>query len=136
MDTATITTLSPAQQRRPPSRTNRSRITNGHNLFRPEVADLRSANYRRYRDVVDALVADQNGLDQCSEARLQLIRRFAACVVLAEQMEARLTLDQEISVERHALLCSTMTRLSAKLGIDRRARDVSPTLNDIIRPPK
>jgi hypothetical protein len=30
------------------------------------------------------------GSDQCSESRLQLVRRFAAAAVLAEQLESRL----------------------------------------------
>ena len=60
----------------------------------------------RYRDVVAAIMADQAGADQCSEARKQLIRRFAAAAVLAEQIEARLANGEEISVERHAVLSS------------------------------
>jgi hypothetical protein len=57
----------------------------------PDV-DGRSAIARRYRDIVSAILVDQGGADQCSEARKQLIRRFAAASVLAEQMEAALAI--------------------------------------------
>ena len=59
----------------------RSRISNGVDLL-PNV-DGRSLVARRYRDISGAIIVDQGGIDQCSESRLQLIRRFAAAAVLA-----------------------------------------------------
>jgi hypothetical protein len=49
--------------------------------------------------------ADMGGASQCVEARLQLIRRFAAAA--AEQMEARLANGHSINIADHALLSST-----------------------------
>jgi hypothetical protein len=45
----------------------RSSVTNGANLLRD--VDGRSPLYRRYRDIANAILADQAGVDQCSEAR-------------------------------------------------------------------
>ena len=104
----------------------RSRLTNKKDLL-PGV-DGRTVIYRRFRDIASQVALDQGGLDQLSEARLQLVRRFAAAAVLAEQLEAALANGQEINVERHALLCSTLTRLAQRIGIDRRTRNVTPTL--------
>jgi hypothetical protein len=133
--TSQVAQLSLAQRRGLDSQKarNRSRITNGKDLFRPEVTDLRSATYRRYRDLVDMLVVDQGGIDLCSESRKQLIRRFAACCVLSEQMEARLVADEEISVPEHALLVSSLVRLANKLGINRVAKNIGPTLGELLR---
>jgi hypothetical protein len=39
---------------------------------------------------------------------------------------------EEIDVERHALLCSTLTRLAQRIGIDRRARTITPTVRDYL----
>lgn len=132
--TTTVVPLSSSQRTRldVSKARNCSRVSNGKDLFRPEVTDLRSATYRRYRDLVEMLLVDAGGVDLCSESRKQLIRRFAACCVLAEKAEARLVADEEISVERHALLCSTLTRLASKLGINRVARDVTPTLDEYL----
>ena len=58
------------------SSNSRSRVSNGHEIL-PGV-DRRSAIARRYRDLVGAIAADQGGGDRMSEARLQLVRRFAA----------------------------------------------------------
>jgi hypothetical protein len=109
---------------------NRSRVTNGADLL-PNI-DGRTATARRYRDLANALVVDAGGLDRCSEARLSLIRRFAAASVLAELLEAKLANGGPVDIAEHAALSSTLVRLAAKIGIDRRARTVVPSVRDYI----
>ena len=52
---------------------------------------------------------------------MQLCRRFAAQSVLAEALEARLTNGEEVKIEEHPTISSTLVRLASRLGIDRRA---------------
>ncbi len=108
----------------------RSRVSNGHDLL-PGV-DGRSLIARRYRDISNALTIDQGGSD-LSEARLQLIRRFAAAAVLAEQMEARLARGETIDIGEHALLVSTLVRVAQRIGIDRIPKNVVPTVAEYLR---
>jgi len=108
----------------------RSRITNGRSLL-PDV-DGRSLLARRFRDIQNAIVGDQGGPEHLSEARLQLIRRFAASAVLAEQLESKLANGEEIDVSQHALLCSSLVRIANKIGINRIAKDITPSLSDIL----
>jgi hypothetical protein len=107
----------------------RAAISNGHDLL-PDI-DGRSAIARRYRDITSAILIDQGGEDRCSESRKQLIRRFAAAACLAEQAEARLANGEKINIQEHALLCSTLTRLAAKIGINRIPKNVT-TLDDYL----
>lgn len=111
----------------------RSRISNGTDLL-PNI-DGRSVIARRYRDISMAIAADQGGVDACSESRLQLIRRFAASACLAEQLEAALARGEDISVERHALLVSSMVRVARQIGVDRIAKDSTavPSLDQYLR---
>ena len=118
----------PIQNRKPHGR---SRLTNKKDLL-PGV-DGRTVVYRRFRDIASQVALDQGGLDQLSEARLQLVRRFAAAAVLAEQLEAALANGQEINITEHGLLCSTLVRIAQRIGINRVPRDVSLTLADILR---
>ena len=94
--------------------------------------DGRTMLARRYRDIVAAVASDQGGADQLSEARMQLVRRFAAAACLAEEAEARLVSGHVIDLPEHALLCSTLVRLAQRIGIDRRARNVVPDLRDYL----
>jgi hypothetical protein len=112
-------------------RKNRSRVSNGRDIL-PGV-DGRSLMGRRYRDISAQIIHDQGGLDLCSESRLQLIRRFSAAAVIAEHMEARLAQGEPIDIGEHALLCSTLTRLAARIGIDRIPREIVPDPLDYAR---
>lgn len=108
----------------------RSRVSNGRDVL-PGV-DNRTMIARRFYDVCQALISDQAGLDRCSEARLQLIRRFAAAAVMAEEMEARLARGESIDVAQHAQLSSTLVRLAARIGINRRLKPITPDLRDYL----
>jgi hypothetical protein len=107
----------------------RSKLTNQGTLL-PDV-DGRSALARRFRDIVAQLVADQGGADRLSEARLQLLRRFAAAAVLAEELEGKLARGQAIDLAEHALLSSTLVRIAQRIGIDRHAKSI-PSLNEYL----
>ena len=81
-----------------PSRA-RSAVTNHKDLL-PGL-DGRTATARRFRDLVNAFVADMGGLDRCSEVRLGLVRRLAATTVQAEMLEARMVNGDAIDIATH-----------------------------------
>jgi hypothetical protein len=108
----------------------RSRLSNGRDVL-PDV-DGRSVVARRYRDIIGAVVSDPGGAEHLSEARLQLIRRFSAASVLAEQIEARLARGEQINIQEYSLLVSTMVRVAQRIGIERRARNVTPSLGQYL----
>src|SRR6478672_9866676 len=108
----------------------KSAVTNGKDLL-PNI-DGRSTIARRYRDISGAIIVDQGGLDRCSESRLQLIRRFAAAAVLAEQLESRLANGEQIDIAEHSTLSSTLVRLASRIGVDRTRREVN-SIGDLMR---
>jgi hypothetical protein len=108
----------------------RSRLSNGRDVL-PDV-DGRSVIARRYRDIVCAVASDQGGAEHLSESRLQLIRRFSAASVLAEQMEARLARGEQINIQEYSLLVSTIVRVAQRIGIERHAKNIMPTLSDYL----
>jgi hypothetical protein len=94
--------------------------------------DGRSATARRFRDLVNAFVADMGGLDRCSEVRLGLVRRLAATTVQAEMLEARMVNGDAIDIATLCTLASTTVRLSQRLGLERRARNVTPSVGQYL----
>jgi hypothetical protein len=109
--------------------TARSRITNHTDLL-PGI-DGRSQKGRRYRDVLSALVSDAGGFDRISEARIQLCRRFAALAVTAEAIEADMVNGTPLDIAAFSTLSSTLVRLAARIGLNRRAK-VVPELSDYL----
>jgi hypothetical protein len=72
------------------------------------------------------------GLDHCSEIRLGLVRRLAATTVQAEILEARMVNGEAIDIATLCTLASTTVRLSQRLGLERRARNVTPSLGQYL----
>src|SRR5262249_41394115 len=96
--------------------------------------DGRTAVASRYRDIATAIATDQGGADRLSETRLQLFRRFSAAACLAEQLESRLAGGEEIDIQEHSLLVSTMVPGAQGIGLDRRARNIMPSLSEYLTP--
>ena len=94
--------------------------------------DGRSASARRFRDLVNAIVAEMGGLDRCSEIKLGLVRRLAATTVQAEMLEARMVDGEQIDVGQLCTLASTTVRIASRLGLERRAKPVTPTVKDYL----
>jgi hypothetical protein len=107
----------------------RSTVTNHKDLL-PQL-DGRTGAARRFRDLVNAFIVDMGGLENCSEIKLGLLRRLAAATVQAERLEALMINGEAVDVPTLCTLASTTVRLAQRIGIDRVARDVTPTLDDI-----
>jgi hypothetical protein len=103
---------------------NRSAVTNGKRLF--IYGDANSAWSRRWNDLVLAHVADMGGRDRLSEAEVSLIKRASAIELELERMEGKLSMGQEIDLGVFTASASHLRRIFETLGIQRRARDVTP----------
>jgi hypothetical protein len=121
MESTSITTRKP---------TARSRVSNGRDWL--SGVDQRSSIARRYRDLMAETISDSGGVSECSQARLQLIRRLAALSVQLEQLEAKLADGGDIDIGEYTALTSTLVRVVSRLGINRVARTL-PTLSDYLR---
>jgi hypothetical protein len=108
----------------------RARVTN-HRTLLPDL-DGRTSAARRFRDLVSSYIADQGGLDRCSEVKLGLMRRLAAIVVQAEHLEARMVNGEAVDIATLCTLASTTVRISQRLGLERRARNVTPSLGQYL----
>ena len=114
-------------------RTNgRSKVTNGATL--PGV-DGRSTWVRRFRDLMALHLSDLGGEDHVSEAQRSIIRRTATLEVELERLELKFaTADQAKPVDASDLdlyqrTSNTMRRHLEALGLERRPRDVTPSLD-------
>jgi hypothetical protein len=111
----------------------RSRVTNGSALL-PGV-DGRSPWVRRCKDVISEHLADLGGHDNTSAAERSLIRRAAVLTTELERLEVKFALD-EANVEDLDLYqraAGGLRRILETVGLQRRSRDVTPRLVDILR---
>ena len=107
----------------------RSKVSNGTALLAG--VDGRSTWVRRCRDLIAAHVADLGGPDACSEAE----RRAATLTVELERLEKRFALAGEAEVDDLDLYQRTagnLRRLLEAIGLQRRSRDITPTLDQYL----
>lgn len=96
------------------------------------MADGRGAIYRRYKTIARQIAVDQGNIERISSTKVSLIKRFAAASILAEALEAKIIAGKDVSITEHAQLSSTLVRLAQRIGINRVARDITPSLGEYL----
>ena len=94
--------------------------------------DGRSQTARRFRDLVETIGNDLGGVDHLSEGQKQLARRAATLSIMAEAMEADAVRNLAFDGEAYGVLCDRLGRCLQRLGLERNARDVTPTLQSYL----
>lgn len=113
-----------------PSR-QRSRVTNGRSAF--VEADARGPWARRFRDLVELHTADLGDAAHLSEAQKSLIRRAATIEAELEKLEGHLAAGSAVDLDGYGRCAGQLRRILETIGIERRARDATPSIADIIR---
>jgi hypothetical protein len=111
----------------------RSRLTNGP--ARLANVDGRSLWARRLRDLIELHVSDLGGSDAITAAERSIIRRASTLTVELERLETRFALAGEASADELDLYSRTagnLRRLLESVGLQRRAKDVTPDLHDYV----
>jgi hypothetical protein len=115
-------------------RSGRSRITNGSKLLLG--IDGRSPWVRRCKDVLAAHLSDLGGADNTSAAERSIIRRAAVLTTELERLEVKFASAGEAStedLETYSRVSANLRRLLEAVGLQRWPRDVTPTLDSIMR---
>ena len=124
----TTETIAPTLRR---SQTNRSAITNGNRQF-AQGGDGRGAWVRRWRDIAELHMIDGGGEAVLSEAQKSLCRRAATLEVNLEQLEAKMSEGQGVDLDVFNRLSGNLRRILETIGLERRGRDVTPTLESYV----
>jgi hypothetical protein len=113
----------------------RSAISNGSSLLAD--VDHRSAWMRRLRDLIAGHVSDLGGEDALSAAEVALIRRASMMTLQLELMEARWNDNNgeasPRSLETYQRVVGALRRTLESLGLQRRPRDVTPSIAEYAR---
>jgi hypothetical protein len=109
----------------------RSAVSNGRRMF--VEGDGNSAWSRRYRDLIIGHVNDMGGDALLSESEKSLIRRASAIECELEQMEGQLSRRESVDLDAFTRAAGHLRRILETLGLQRRQRDVSPSLSDLLR---
>jgi hypothetical protein len=115
-------------------RKGRSRVTNGAVLI--QGVDQRSPWVRRAKDIIAAHLSDLGGEVNTSAAERSIVRRASILTVELERLEAKFATAGEAStadLETYQRCANSLRRLLEAVGLQRRARDVTLSLGQILR---
>ena len=89
---------------------------------------------RFFDKTVRDITSDLGGQRQLSRIEIELIRAFAGAATTLQYLNVQVCLGETsaIDLSGYATIASTMLRIGARLGLQRRPRDVT-TLGDLIR---
>jgi hypothetical protein len=93
--------------------------------------DGRTGAAKRVRELVRAIESDLGGSDHLSATQRQLVQRAAVLSAIAEDFEVRWALGQEVDVGTHVTLINSLRRVYETIGLERVARDVGFTIDDL-----
>src|SRR5262244_1285988 len=114
----------------PPASRHRSAVTKGKRLHVVQPGDTAWA--RRFRDVLAEIVSDLGGADLLSEGQRQLARRCATISIACERLEGEAAAGEPIDLELYGRLTDRLGRALQRLGLERRPRDVTPSLAEYL----
>lgn len=110
----------------------RSRTRQGKTrLLTLATLDARTAAYADACRLVETLSTDLGG--DLSEGERQLVTRAAMTGAIVADFEARWVSGQSVPLTDYLAAINVQRRVLATLGLQRRQRDVGPTLGELLR---
>ena len=115
-----------------PPKKRRSRSIAGLDRRTLAKLDRRTVEYQRYAGIRAALIADKGGETAVSEAEAQLVDRCAFMAMRLETMQIVALAGEEIDLQRYGELTDRLRRGLESIGLQRRARDITPSLRSYL----
>jgi hypothetical protein len=95
--------------------------------------DGRTKARKQFDAIANGIAADLGGEDRLTTIQKHLVEAFAGCALAVNAINAQLLLGRSIDILEQSSAVSTLVRVASRLGCDRIARDVSPSLHEIMR---
>ena len=108
-----------------------------HRRSRPQLPSLaeldgRTNSARALKQLIRDIEQDLGGADQLSTIERELVAGFAGAALTARSLNIKLALGQDVLPAELSQSVSTMVRVAHRLGHQRRQKDVTPSLSDLL----
>jgi hypothetical protein len=104
-----------------------------HQLVSRDSLDGRSTAAKQFDRLVAAVEADLGGADQLSTVQRTLIQAFAGSTIAMNNLNMRALLGQDVDPATFGVIVSSIVRVASRLGVNRVARDVTPSVKDYVK---
>ncbi len=101
-------------------------------LLTRDALDGRTRAARAFDAIAGGIAADLGGCQHLTTVERELVEAFAGAAVNVHDLNARLLVGTQIDLVQQATAISSLCRLASRIGTGRRARDVTPTLDQYL----
>ena len=95
--------------------------------------DGRTKARRHFDAIASGIIADLGGEEALTTVQRHLVEAFAGAAVTVNDLNARLLLGGKVDVVEHSQAISILVRIATRLGLKRVAKDVTPSLGQILQ---
>ena len=97
------------------------------------LADLdgRTVAARLAKDTISAIESDLGGAENITTAKRQIIESAAVTSAMVADMGSRWLAGEQIDLALFTTLCNSQRRLLESVGLDFKARDITPSIEQI-----
>jgi hypothetical protein len=101
-------------------------------LLTLDALDGRTAAARRARELIEAIERDLGGAERLTEGLRQLVQRAAVLGTYIESCEAQWLGGKSVELGDYLSAINIQRRVLATIGLERKARDVTPSLGEYL----
>jgi hypothetical protein len=110
-----------------------SKVSQRIALITSTTLDGRTSASRVFNQLTSQIISDLGGEDNVSTVMRELIASFAASSLLQRGQITKLLSGERIDISEFAAIAVSLIRGANRIGTERRSRNVTPTLGDILR---
>jgi hypothetical protein len=114
-------------------KTVRHRARSKVRLLTRQSLDGRTRASKLFGEIVGGIETDLGGRDRLTTVERSLVEAFGGAAVLVNALNARLLLGQQVDLAEYSTVVSTLVRTASRIGVTRRPRDVTPSLDEYLR---
>jgi hypothetical protein len=101
-------------------------------LLTRDALDGRTRAARAFDAIAGGIAADLGGREHLTTVERELVEAFAGAAVNVRDVNARLLVGSQVDLVQQATAISSLCRLASRIGTGRRAKNVTPTLQQYL----
>ncbi|MCC5977024.1 MAG: hypothetical protein JJU21_03080 [Salinarimonas sp.] len=95
--------------------------------------DRRTQAYQRTAEILEGVMSDMGGADRCTTLERSLAESVAVMGAMIRDLEVRFLKGEAVDITEYTALINARRREATTIGLKRRARDVTPNIEEYQR---
>ena len=95
--------------------------------------DRRTQAYQRTAEILEGVMSDMGGAEHCTTLQRSLAESVAVMGAMIRDLEVRFLKGEAVDITEYTSLINARRREATTIGLERKSRDVTPSLAEYVR---